>query len=70
MFLCESYAFLKSAYFIIQVITEELGMNLENFDPEMLGTCKKVLKNAHTSSDHTFLVKILQHNSCPKGLVL
>ncbi|VAH04038.1 unnamed protein product [Triticum turgidum subsp. durum] len=25
-----------------EVITEELGMNLENFDPEMLGTCKKV----------------------------
>ncbi|GJN09115.1 hypothetical protein PR202_ga27091 [Eleusine coracana subsp. coracana] len=25
-----------------QVITEELGMNLENFEPQMLGTCKKV----------------------------
>jgi len=28
--------------FMIQVITEELGMNLENFEPHMLGTCKKV----------------------------
>lgn len=27
---------------MIQVITEELGMNLENFEPQMLGTCKKV----------------------------
>ncbi|EMS57340.1 Chaperonin CPN60-2, mitochondrial [Triticum urartu] len=25
-----------------EVITEELGMNLENFEPNMLGTCKKV----------------------------
>uniref|UniRef100_A0A0E0CV40 Uncharacterized protein n=1 Tax=Oryza meridionalis TaxID=40149 RepID=A0A0E0CV40_9ORYZ len=25
-----------------EVITEELGMNLENFEPQMLGTCKKV----------------------------
>jgi len=25
-----------------QVITEELGMNLENFEPQMFGTCKKV----------------------------
>ncbi|KAE8789435.1 Chaperonin CPN60-2, mitochondrial [Hordeum vulgare] len=25
-----------------EVITEELGMNLENFEPSMLGTCKKV----------------------------
>jgi len=25
-----------------EVITEELGMNLENFDPQMFGTCKKV----------------------------
>jgi len=25
-----------------EVITEELGMNLENFEPHMLGTCKKV----------------------------
>lgn len=27
---------------MIQVITEELGMNLEKFEPQMLGTCKKV----------------------------
>ncbi|PAN51628.1 hypothetical protein PAHAL_9G608600 [Panicum hallii] len=25
-----------------EVITEELGMNLENFEPQMFGTCKKV----------------------------
>ncbi|KAL5217240.1 hypothetical protein ABZP36_017924 [Zizania latifolia] len=28
--------------FLKQVITEELGMNLENLEPQMLGTCKKV----------------------------
>ena len=31
--------------FIIQLITDELGMNLEKVDLDMLGTCKKVSLN-------------------------
>jgi hypothetical protein len=28
---------------MIQVVTEELGMNLDNVEPHMFGTCKKVI---------------------------
>jgi chaperonin GroEL (HSP60 family) len=30
---------------VLQVITEELGLNLENVDLDMLGSCKKVSSN-------------------------
>ncbi|OEL27395.1 Chaperonin CPN60-1, mitochondrial [Dichanthelium oligosanthes] len=35
-----------------EVITEELGMNLENFEPQMFGTCKKVT----VSKDDTIIL--------------
>jgi hypothetical protein len=28
----------------LQVITEDLGMNLDKFEPSMFGSCKKVAK--------------------------
>lgn len=34
--------------FLLQLITEELGMNLEKVDLEMLGTCKKVSSSTIT----------------------
>jgi chaperonin GroEL len=33
---------LSHQFIMIQVIAEELGMNLENVEPHMLGSCKKV----------------------------
>ena len=35
----------RSFHMNLQLITEELGMNLENVELEMLGSCKKVCYN-------------------------
>lgn len=42
MFVSVGRSFTMGVMFELQVITEELGMNLDNMELEMLGSCKTV----------------------------